>query len=74
MFSFLWFGNAVKEKFHLARWEAIARTKLLGEWGLKNIFFFGKALAAKSLWRGMLGNGLSSSLVKEKYLKNFFSS
>lgn len=35
MFSFLWYGNAIKEKFHLAKWESIARPKVLGGWWLK---------------------------------------
>jgi hypothetical protein len=58
MFSFLWFGNDAKEKFHLARWEAIFKQKYLGAWGIKNIILFGKSLVAKSLWRSTFVNGL----------------
>lgn len=58
MFNFLWSENVVKEKFHLDNWESIARPKLLGGWGLKSIFLFGKALATKILWRGLFGHGL----------------
>ena len=70
MFSFLWSGNVDKENFHLAKWEAIARPKLLEGWGVKNIFLFGKSFVAKSLWRGLFGIGLWSSILKEIYLKN----
>ena len=47
MLNFLWSGNEKKEKYHLASWTTIARPKLPGGWGLKNISYFGKALAAK---------------------------
>jgi len=71
MFSFLWFGNVGKEKYHLVRWEALSKPKHLGGWGLKNISIFGKALVSKSLWRGLFGSSMRCSLIKEKYIKKF---
>jgi len=51
IFSFLWIEKKIKEGIHLISWNKIAKPKKMGGWGLKNIFTFGKALAAKILWR-----------------------
>jgi hypothetical protein len=56
MFSFLWTGK--KESIHLVNWKRIAKPKKIGGWGIKNIFWFGKALATKSLWRCLMVLGL----------------
>lgn len=50
-------------------WERLARPKKLGGQGVKNIFYFGQALAAKSLWRSLFLAGLWSVVIKEEYLK-----
>jgi hypothetical protein len=47
MFSFLWTGKKDKEGMHLISWKRISKPKKIGGWGIKNIFTFGKALAAK---------------------------
>ena len=60
----------MKKKNHLVSWTTIAMPKILGGWGLKNISYFGKALATKSIWRDLFGTGLWSSLIYEKYLKH----
>lgn len=70
MFNFFCSGNPTKEHFHLASGETIARPKLLGGWGLKNIFHFGKALETKSIWRGLFGKGLWSIYCKGKISQN----
>jgi hypothetical protein len=49
MFNFLWTGKKEKEIIHLVNWKRIAKPKKKGGWGIKNIFCFGKALAAKIL-------------------------
>jgi hypothetical protein len=40
--------------FHLAKWDMITKPKDLGGWGIRNLDWFGRALAAKSLWRAFL--------------------
>jgi hypothetical protein len=37
MFSFLWSGCNKKKKIHLCAWQFIARPKLHGGWGLRNL-------------------------------------
>jgi ribonuclease HI len=69
MFSFLWTGKKTKEGIHLTRWNTIAKPKKLGGWGIKNIFTFGKALAAKSLWRCLMVHGLWHEVILKKYLR-----
>jgi hypothetical protein len=69
MFSFLWTGKKVKEGMHLVSWKKIAKPKKVGGWGIKNIFSFGKALAAKSLWRCLMVPGLWHEVIHKKYLK-----
>jgi hypothetical protein len=49
----------------------IARPKIYGGWGLKNMDMFGRALAAKSLWRCLTKDGLWNKVVKDKYIHNF---
>jgi hypothetical protein len=50
----MWIGKKLKEGMHLISWKKIAKPKKDGGWGIKNIFTFGKALAAKSLWRCLM--------------------
>jgi hypothetical protein len=65
----LWTGNRDKGGINLVKWENIAKPKKYGGWGFKNILLFGKALAAKSLWRSLTVPSLWKEVVKDKYLK-----
>jgi len=58
MFSFLWTRKKEKEIIHLVDWKRVAKPKKKGRWGIKNIFCFGKSLAAKNLWRSLMIPGL----------------
>ena len=49
--------------------DRIAKPKKCGGWGFKNIFSFGKALAAKILWRSLFGTGMWHEVILKKYLK-----
>jgi hypothetical protein len=69
MFSFLWTGKKTKEGIHLVSWNQLAKPKKMGGWGIKNIYSFGKALAAKTLWRCLMNQGLWHEVVVKKYLK-----
>jgi hypothetical protein len=40
----------------------------MGGWGIKNTFTFGKALAAKFLWRCLMVLGLWHEVILKKYL------
>jgi len=50
----------------------LAKPKKCVGWGFKNISSFGKALAAKILWRSLFGNGLWHEVIIKKYLKRLF--
>ena len=50
MFNFLWSGDEGKKHFHLCSWEVLAKPKLMGGWGIQNIFLFNRDLGANSLW------------------------
>jgi hypothetical protein len=52
----------------LASWRKLATPKALGGWGIKNIFMFSKALAAKCKWRLIEGKGLWAHIIKDKYI------
>lgn len=69
MFSFLWTGEKIKEGIPLISWKKIAKPKKVGGCGIKNIFSFGKALAAKSLWRCLMVPGLWHEVILKKYLR-----
>jgi len=69
-FRFLWSGKKVEEVTPWARWKKIAISKGLGGWGLKNIFLFSQALAAKGGWRLIKTDSLWTRVIKHKYLTN----
>jgi hypothetical protein len=69
MFSFLWTGKKDKEGMHLVSWKRLSKPKKNGGWGIKNIFTFGKALAARSLWRCLMMPGLWHEVIIKKYLQ-----
>jgi len=67
-FRFLWSGKKDDQVTPWVSWKRIAIPKGLGGWGLKNIFLFSKALAAKGGWRLLKTNSLWSRVIKHKYL------
>ena len=69
LISFLWIASRAKEGVHLARWDTISIPMKFGRWDIKDIFWLGKALAMKRLWRGLTGKGLWSEIILDKYLK-----
>ena len=62
-FSFLWSSLKEKKMMTWARWEHIALPKSIGGWGLKNIFLFSRAFAAKSGWRLISSTSLWTEVV-----------
>ena len=70
IFNFLWSSHKERRKFHLVRWENLARPKEFGGWGIKNIFLFGSALATKNLWRVLFTQGTWKEVIHAKYLNN----
>jgi len=67
-FRFLWSGRKDTHVTPWVKWERIARPKEEGGWGLKNIFFFSKALAAKVGWRLVSSTSLWQKVVIQKYI------
>ena len=70
LISFLWIASRAKEGVHLARWDTISIPMKFGSGDIENIYWLGKALAMKSLWRGLTRKGLWSEITLDKYLKN----
>jgi hypothetical protein len=68
MFNFLWNGNSETHHYHLCRWETLSKPKKCGGWGFHNIFHFNKALAANTLWRVLMRDGIWHKVIKDKYL------
>jgi hypothetical protein len=68
IYTFLWSGCREKKCLHLCNWDSIARPKKARGWGIKNLAFFNKSLAAKSLWRGLTIDGIWQKVLKDKYL------
>ena len=65
---FLWSGDKDHYVVPWVKWEKIAVPKSLGGWGLKNVFIFSKALAAKGVWRLLTTNSLWKEVVEQKYI------
>jgi len=69
-FRFLWSGMKECQVTPWVNWKRIAIPKGLGGWGLKNIFLFAHALAAKGGWRLIKTTSLWTRVIKQKYLPN----
>jgi len=67
-FRFLWSGKKESQVTPWVKWEKIARPKEKGGWGLKNIFLFSRALAAKVGWRMLSTPSLWQKVVVQKYI------
>jgi hypothetical protein len=61
-------GGRKYHGLHLCNWSQLAKPKRLGGWGLKNPFLFNRALAANSLWRVLMEDGIWHCVIKDKYL------
>jgi hypothetical protein len=72
IFDFLWSGCNRKKKIHLCAWQLIARPKKYGGWGLRNLGRFGRAMAANTLWRALMQEGLWHRVLKDKYYPYVF--
>jgi hypothetical protein len=68
MFNFLWKRKSDTNQMHLCNWEQITLPKLFGGWGIHNIFDFSKSLAANTLWRVLMGEGIWHRVILDKYL------
>jgi len=67
-FHFLWDGNAEKKSYPLVRWSKLAMPKVLGGWGIKNLIWFSKALATKSMLSFIHNDMLWGRVLSSKYL------
>jgi hypothetical protein len=67
-FRFLWSGKKENQVTPWVNWKRIVVPKGLGGWGLKNIFLFSQALAAKGGWRLIKINSLWTQVIRQKYL------
>jgi hypothetical protein len=67
--KFLWSGKKEAHVIPWVHWEKIVVPKELGGWGLKNIFLFSKALAAKGGWRILKSTSLWTKVVVKKYIE-----
>jgi hypothetical protein len=67
IYYFLWSGCNKKEKIHLCAWKQLARTKKFEGWGLHELGSFSRAMAANTLWRDLVHDGLWHGILKDKY-------
>jgi hypothetical protein len=72
IFTFLWTGGNEKKHLHLCRWDSIAKPKMVGGWGLRNIFLFNKYLASNSLWCVLSQDGIWHRVIIGKYISHIF--
>jgi hypothetical protein len=69
-YAFLWSGHKEKFQFHLCRWDLLARPKICGGWGLKNLPLFNSALIANTYWRALTHGSIWNKILLGKYLGN----
>lgn len=65
-FNFLWQGSSEYKGTHWVSWKKVALPKSLGGWGLKDIFSFGRSLAAKPLWNFISKYSLWKQILAQK--------
>ena len=65
---FMWSGKKEVVVTPWVRWERISRPKAMGGWGIKNIFLFSEALAAKGGWRLIHADNLWTRVITAKYI------
>ena len=70
IFNFLWGSSSSKSKIHLVDWHLISRPFEMGGWNILNLEWFSKALRLKCFWMVLQGNGIWSTIISFKYLKN----
>jgi hypothetical protein len=61
-----------QHKMHHCNWESLAKLKIQGGWGIRNIFKFNTTLAANSLWRVLTTKGIWIMVIKDNYLPYTF--
>jgi len=69
-YAFMWSEHKEKFQFHLCRWDLLARPKICGGWGLKNIPLFNSALIANTYWRALTHGSNWNKIILGKYLGN----
>ena len=67
-FTYLWRGSVDHQVMAWIHWERLAIQKALRGRGLKNIFLFAKALAAKVSWSLIHSKSLWTRMVQKKYI------
>lgn len=67
-FKFLLTDKKDNEGIPVVKWKNIAKPKEEGAWVLKNIYFFRKSVATKSLWRVIKHEGLWKQIIMQKYI------
>lgn len=75
--NFYWQGAEDKFKYHMLKWEAVARPKEYGGLGIINTRIMNECLIVKWIWKIVAGdNSIWCRLLWAKYCKNrdFFSS
>jgi hypothetical protein len=64
---FFWLGGGTKKKYHLVKWCVVARPKLKGGLGVKDLRKMNLSLPCKWWWKLENGEGLWQEIVKKKY-------
>jgi hypothetical protein len=67
--KFLWSGKKEAHVIPWVHWDKIVIPKEMGGWGLKNIFLFSKALAAKGGWHIINTTNLWTKVIIQKYIE-----
>jgi hypothetical protein len=65
--KFFWQGGGVKKKYHLVKWDVIAKTKRKGGLGIKDLRRMNLSLLCKWWWKIETGEGLWQEIVRKKY-------
>ena len=66
--TFIWSGKKYQKVLPWVKWDQIARPKSMGGQGIKNTFFFAKALATKIGWRLISTQSLWIEFIIHKYI------
>ena len=67
-FSFLWSWEKFSTFYHMCNWETLAKPKIFGGWGIRNIYLFNKSMVENNLWQVLMKDGIWHRVIKDKYI------
>jgi hypothetical protein len=67
-FNYLWNGCTSYKGSHWVKWKSVAKPKIQGGWGLKNVHIFCQDLTTRSMWSFITKTSVWIKILVQKYM------